>query len=1242
VSPTQRVGQLSAQEKRELLARMAEEGRKTAKRAPLSFAQERLWFLSQLAPDSAFYNQYFAVRVSLDIQIDILERALNEVVNRHEVLRTTFHSVGGQPIQLIAPALHLKLNKIDLSHLPVEDREDQSLRLATEDAQKPFSLSSGPLMRVTVIRLAQEQQLLLFTLHHIISDGWSISILWNEVMAIYGALLDGNPWPLPPLPLQYSDFAIWQREWMTGETLETQVAWWREQLRDLPVLELPPDRPRPLVADFRGALHPVCLPNDLAAALRALSQAQGVTLFITLLAAFKVLLARYTGDDDIVVGVPVANRNRAELEGLIGSFVNTLVMRTNLSGEPSFREALLRVREVALGAQAHQDLPFERLVQELKPQRDTSRNPLFQVTFQLFNSPVHVAARALLPPLFIQRGTSNVDLALDLYEAGESVYGAFEYSTELFDAATIVRLANHYVELLHAIVADPGQSIPRLSMLTADELHLLEAWNQTEMKYPRDVRVDEMVSHQAARTPSHTAVIFENERVCYAELLAKMNQFAARLASLGIGRGVVVAVGLERSVHMVIALLGILRSGAAVVPIDLDLPPERIGFLLSDSGTRHVVTKTGLLERFAAFPGISIICVDQGSTADAKSPPLPPPLPEDIACVLYTSGSTGRPKGVVIPHRALTNQIYWMQSCFGLDSRDRTIHKYSLSFDVGIFEVLLPLAVGACLIIAKPRGHLDPESLAQLVNVENVTLIDVVPSALDLLLDQPHFSGCESLKHILCGGEQLTLALMRRCLEMIPAELHNVYGPTEATVTSTDWTSVADPTLESVPIGRPISNTRAYVLDRYGSLLPIGLVGELYLSGEGLALGYLNRPDLTAEKFVPNPFHGAGSVMYRTGDLARWREDGNLEFVGRADSQIKLRGFRVELGEIEARLEQHPLVREAVVLVEQSSPPAFLWNEDDPAPDSDVLFNYLSRVDSESAEALLTAVEQTDSEQAEFQLTKGEVMIRKHDEFEVFLKLRDSRFLRPPRDSQRNWLLQRALDEFADDLRELDLLARRFVRGSERKSIEGVWEDSPPHYDGKQLVIDGQQVMQKWEAPVMVAMAKVVAESHGDVLEVGFGMGLSASEIQRHGVRSHTIVESNKGVIAELERWRARYPGRDIRVVPGRWQEVAFEPGSFDGILFDAYPVNESEFNDSVIESITFAAEFMPTAAALLRHGGALTYYTNEIDSLSRRHQRLILRYFQSFALSVVRSLMPSEDCQYWWADSMAVVKATK
>ena len=900
---------------------------------PLSSAQERLWFLDQLEPGCATYNIPATVRLEGRLHVTVLERSLGEIIRRHDILRTTFPAKDGQPIQAIASAISWTLPVMDLQEVPARKREVQVLALARAEAQRPFDLAQGPLLRATLLRLAAEEHVLLLTLHHIISDGWSQSVFWRELGALYEAFATGKPSPLPDLGIQYADFAVWQRQWLQGDVLDRQLAYWKQQLAGISMLQLPTDRLRPAVQTFRGARHPVVFSHTRWQALKRLSQRYGVTLFMTLLAAFQALLHRYTGQDDISVGSFIANRNWLETEGLLGFFVNTLVLRTDLSGNPSFRELLERVREVTIGAYSHQDLPYEKLVEELQPPRDMSHTPLFQVLFALRNTPRQAPELAGLTLKFLEVSTETAkfDLTFELAEAPEGLSGWFEYRTDLFDAATIARMADHFQILLAGILADPEQRLATLPLLTVDErFRLLMEWNDTAADYPLDKSIHALFEDQAAQTPDAVAVVCEGAHLTYHtyhELNRHANQVAHHLRGLGVGPEVRVGLCLERSLEMVVGLLGILKAGGAYVPLDPTYPLERLAFMLKDARVPVLLTQEALVARLPD-EGAAVVCLDSGWQAIARHSaenPISGVTAENLASVLYTSGSTGRAKGVLVTHRAIVNVLAWLWQAYPFAPQEVACQKTSISFVDSIQELLGPLLWGTQTVLIPDEVLQDPHRFVQMLAVYQVTRILLVPSLLRVLLDtHPDLQRrVPSLKLWFTSGAILSRELWQSFQECLPdSRLINLYGASEdaANVTWFD-TSLMRQEHGSVPIGRPIANTQVYVLDCHLQPVPIGVPGELHVGGTGLALGYLGRPELTAEKFMPHPFTDEpGARLYKTGDLARYLPDGNIEYLGRLDHQVKIRGFRIELGEIEALLGQHPAVCQAVVLAREDTP----------------------------------------------------------------------------------------------------------------------------------------------------------------------------------------------------------------------------------------------------------------------------------------------------------------------------------
>jgi amino acid adenylation domain-containing protein len=883
----------------------------------LSYAQQRLWFLAQLEPENPFYNQATALKLTGQLNIPILKQSLEELLKRHEPLRTTFSTnSAGKTAQIIHPSAEIPLPIIDLEQLNSTTTQQEIEKLANLEAQKIFNLEKDLLLRVTLLRLSPIEHIVLFTTHHIITDEWSTGILVKEIATFYQAFLERKPSPLPELPIQYADFAIWQRKWLTGEVLSRQLNYWQQQLQDLPRLDLPTDYSRPANTAYQGAKQTFELSPSLTAGIKALAQKEGVTLFMTMLAAFQVLLSRYSNQEDIAIGTPIANRNRGEIESLIGFFVNTLVLRINLKGNPSFRELLQRTREVTLAAYTHQDIPFEQLVEELKVERQINRNPLFDVMFTIENGG---GEELTLPGLTIsylepENHTAIFALILSIGETETGFSGTIEYSTELFKHSTIERMVAHFQVLLYGIVSDPEAKISELPLLTqSEQSQLLLEWNNTKVEYPQDKCIHQLFEEQVEKTPDAIAVVFEEEQLTYGELNHRANQLAEYLQKQGVKPEVLVGICLERSLSMVIGLLGILKAGGAYVPLDPSYPQERLAFILEDAQASVLLTQASLLEEIPRNQA-QVICVDidwhliaRQSQENISSQATT----DNLAYVIYTSGSTGKPKGVQISHLALSNFLDSMKKAPGLGSEDTLLAVTTYSFDIAALELFLPIIVGARLVVVSREIVSDGVELsAKLIN-SKATVMQGTPATWQLLL-AADWNGDRQLK-ILCGGEALSGRLANQLLDRCNS-LWNMYGPTETTIWSA--ASQVEVISNTASISSPITNTQLYILNRDCQLVPVGVIGELFIGGKGLARGYFHRPDLTAEKFIPNPFsQETGSRLYRTGDLARYWSNGEIEYIGRIDNQVKIRGFRIELGEIEAVICQYPAVRETVVVL---------------------------------------------------------------------------------------------------------------------------------------------------------------------------------------------------------------------------------------------------------------------------------------------------------------------------------------
>lgn len=896
---------------------------------PLSLTQQRFWFLDQMEGANPAYNIVRVLNLQGSLNFTALEGAIATIINRHETLRTSFGIADGKPIQIIADKLAFTLPIIDLQKLAEEHKIAEAQKLITNEYLRPFELNESSLLRVTLIQLGKKSHQLLIIMHHIISDAWSTGNFLQELSVIYSALKAGLPSPLPELSIQYADYAYWQRQWL--ENQPAQIDYWKQQLADIPtVIELPTDRSRTAIQTFRGDLQKFQFDSQLTHKLKSLSQKSGSSLFMTLLTAFVILLSRYSGQEDIVIGSPISNRNRVALEPLIGFFVNTLVLRTRLEGNPTFIELLQQVRQVSLDAYAHQDVPFDQLVETLQPQRHLSHSPLFQVMFVLQNSPVSKLELGNLQVTQIElaRATAGAtfDLTLSMQEKdsalGTELIGAFEYNANLFDADTIARMVESFHTLVEAIVADPQERIRTLPLLTASQKHqLLVEWNNTRTDYPQK-SIHQLFEEQVDKTPDAVAVVFEDQQLTYQQLNLQANKLAHYLQFLGVEPEILVGVYLERSLEMIVGYLGIFKAGGAYVPLDPNYPPERLNYMVADSQMSIILTHSSLLPHLSSTLEQSqtkIICWDKDFEIEiacqSSDNPINNCTPDNLAYVIYTSGSTGRPKGVLIQHSALLNLVFWHLKNFEVKSSDRATQLAGTAFDAAVWELWPYLVVGASIYLIKSEFLLSAKTLQEKLISDDIT-ISFIPTPLAEQFCLLSWSANTTLRTMLTGGDRLNSYPLNK----LPFKFFNNYGPTENTVVTTSGQILpAASDSKFPPIGRPIANTQIYILDPYLQPLPIGVYGEIYIGGLSLARGYLNRPDLTSERFIANPFV-ANERLYKTGDLGRYLPDGNIEFLGRIDHQVKIRGFRIELGEIETVLTQHPQVQQVVVIVREDHP----------------------------------------------------------------------------------------------------------------------------------------------------------------------------------------------------------------------------------------------------------------------------------------------------------------------------------
>jgi amino acid adenylation domain-containing protein len=883
--------------------------------APLSFAQQGLWFVHQLDPATTAYNLPFYYRLTGQLDTAALARALNHIIHRHEILRTVFTEKGHTVVQTVLPAFQVELPLIDMTAFSRAEAEREIQCFIDSETDRPFNLAEGPLLRARLLKLSEDEHGFLLVIHHIVTDGWSMDLFLEELVTVYEAYTADQPSPLQELPVQYGDFAAWQRKVLSGSTLEAQLTYWKRQLGgELPLLELRTDHTRPLRPAYHGADEWFDATQDLTEKLNELSRNTGATLYMTLLAAFLTLLHKYTQQEDIVVGAPIAGRNHAQIENLIGDFVNTLALRTDLSGNPTFRELLAHVREVALGAYEHQDIPLERLVEELQPQRNTGRQPFFQVTFNLQNSrPEEPAATGLKITLQDFGNQARFDLEFHLWVVPEGLAGPLVYNTALFEKASIARMLTHFQTLLEEIVANPDAKLSELRMLTGAEEEQLHQWNQTTTDYGRDECVHQLVEGQAAAQPDAVAVVYGKQQLSYRELNERANQLAHYLRRRGVGLEVRVGVQMERSVEFVVALLAILKAGGAYVPLDGMYPKQRLQFMLEDAGVQVLLSDAD--ETASGVEVLNLARAEELLAAESLENLENLTGAEDLAYVMYTSGSTGQPKGVAIPHRAI-NRLVRQTNYVKFAATDRVAQTSNASFDAATFEIWGALLNGARLIVLAKETVLTAVELKRAVAAQRISVMFLTTALFNQMAQSiPEAFG--RLRYLVFGGEASDAQAVRRVLEAgKPEHVVNGYGPTEATTFTVayDAQEVAGG-LRTLPIGRVLSNSEVWVLDQELRLAPVGVVGELYIGGDGIAREYLGQAELTAEKFVPHGYSAApGARLYRTGDLGRYLSDGTLEFVKRIDHQVKIRGFRVELGEIEAALNEYWAVTDSVVV----------------------------------------------------------------------------------------------------------------------------------------------------------------------------------------------------------------------------------------------------------------------------------------------------------------------------------------
>lgn len=906
--------------------------RDCGKELTLSFSQQSMWFFDRFTMGNPVFNICNAVRMSGILHKDKVVKALNELVARHESLRTTFENIDGKPVQVIHAAFCIEFQEIDLSSIPENELENHLKIVIKEEARRVFNLEKGPLFRFCLFILDENEYVFCMTIHHIISDAWSNAIFVEEFFKLYEAYIKGENLTLPELQIQYADYSSWERERLQGEVLEELTGYWRKQLANPAALQFPADYPRPKSQDYEGGFQTFTVPSYICERLKGICKKEGTTLFMIILSAFQALLHRYSGQTDIFTGTVVANRNRKEVENLVGYFMNTLVLRTSFEGDPAFIDVLRQVKQMTLDAYTYQELPFDKLLEELKPERDVSRTPLFQVMFILHNTQkIELELPGLkMHQMETESGMAPFDLRLQLTETDDGLKGGFDYSAALFKPSTVKRISEHLMNILEHVSDTPEAKISDVPMLTRlEQKQILYEFNNTYAYYPKEKTVCQFFEEQAGRIPDFPAVIFEDKQLTYGELNEKSNQLARFLGKKGVKQGSIVGIMLERSMEMIIGIMAIEKAGGAYLPIDPHYPEERINYILEDSGAA-ILLLDGRYDTIKAGERIEKIFVDDEGLYQGDSSNLPDKAdPNSIAYLIYTSGSTGKPKGTMIEHHSLVNRLNWMQKKYPIDSSDTILQKTPFTFDVSVWEMFWWAMQGAKVCFLEPGAEKDPGRIVRSIVKNSITVIHFVPSMLtaflEYLKDTVEAEKISCLRQVFASGEALTptqAGLFKSLLKKNGTKLANLYGPTEATIDVSYFDCSMEDGLDSIPIGKPIDNTQLYVMDNKMKLQPIGVPGELCCAGACLARGYLNRPDLTAEKFVKNPFK-PDMKLYRTGDLAKWREDGNIEYLGRLDFQVKIRGLRIELGEIEKSILLHSAVKECIVTAWEKQPGDF-------------------------------------------------------------------------------------------------------------------------------------------------------------------------------------------------------------------------------------------------------------------------------------------------------------------------------
>ena len=1173
----------------------------------ISAIQEPIWLTQQLYPKSSLYNVGGYACIEGPLKETILIKSIKQILDNTDAITIGYYAFNETPLEKNKEFILYDITTLDFS---ADSNPIQScLTWMQKDIQEAFNVNQN-LLKVRILKAAKDKYYWYVKVHHLVFDGYAMSLFFNTVSTLYSSRTNNKKQIYLAL-CKYADFIEDEENYKHSNTYKLDKAFWIDKLKDIPENKgFQTCLQSTNTESFISKRKEITISRTLYEQIENFCKEYHCTAFHYFIAVLCTLNKLYN-NEDIAIGIPVFNRSNNSYKNTLGTFVNMLAFGISFADNISFIELLQQVKKELKQRYRHQHFPLYDALKELD-KKGNMYNVSFSYQKNIYQPKL---GNANVSIHYLHNNEQQDDLAFNLleYSSTEDLIIAIDYKEDAFTEQVVDGLTHHYYTLIQQLYTTPQKIIKEIEYLSKAEKHqLLVEFNDTAVDYPKDKTIVDVFEEQVRRTPNNIAIVFEEKELTYKELNEQANQLAHYLRkNYKIKPDDLIGIQLKRSEWMIITILGVLKSGGACVPIDPEYPKERTNYIIDDSKCKLVIDEKELTK----YKKEENKYGTKNLKSIAKS--------TDLAYVIYTSGSTGQPKGVTVEHASLIDKIITESKLLDINQSTKTCLVTNSTFDVSLLEIFLPITNGGCITIPSRDVILSAKSIIDFLELNKVALLQGALTFIYHLLSSlkvSSFSKLESLKCVCIGGESLSTKLVEELQKaLLLTIINNHYGPTETTIDAIVASNINNFSINN--IGKPLPNTKVYILNENNHLLPIGVMGEICISGPSLSKGYLNQPKLTKEKFISNPFNKKERI-YKTGDLGRWLPDGSIEFICRKDDQVKIRGYRIELGEIETILKTHPSINEAVVLFNDISLDFIDYEIDTAAYDTKQIDAFLSIQKDKNASIFLQLLNK--------------------NQFDVKLTIHNNTFIKTPQENQHNWIISRFVDELKEDLLHLGKLTDCFVEGSARETIVQEWEKSEAKYSEEELIIEGQQVMQTWERPLMKRMADIATESHGDVLEIGFGMGKSASYMLERGVKSYTLIECNEDVIEKFNAWRKQYPNIPTKLVKGKWQEVDEQLGMYDAIFFDTYPLDEEEFVDHVINNITFAEHFFPTAYKHLRTGGIFTYYTNEIDSFSSRHQRLVFNYFDSFALSVVSPLHPPVDCNYWWADSMVAIKAVK